>query len=211
MQDRFGFSIAFEEPFSREAVRTLLTAIRDAVAENWKLYRNEFTTDALVYPIDIESWTDAVFAKPLSYAPPSEGNYWFTSCREMSISPVNSWDGNAWLSFTRYPKCNIGVDISVPCRSIKESLGDREVWQLSRKWREAYVAKFGKEPDVSGPYIGDEEVLGPEWNDWWYERRNELDELPSAFPVARQCILNVRDHLQRALRTESSSLDEELV
>lgn len=76
MSDYYGFTIDYHEPFSREALRAVFTALRDAVADNWRRFRNEWTKDALRFPVDVDAWTDAVLSKPMVKVSKEERRVW---------------------------------------------------------------------------------------------------------------------------------------
>jgi hypothetical protein len=155
------------------------------------------------------AWTDAVFAQRLYRESPKEGGYWFTRSCTFSISPVNSFDGEASLWILRDAAERVGVRISVS-DSIQESIGNRELWRIYEEWRPLYVVRYGKEPVTWAPYINDDPVYDEAWHDWYLHRRIELDEMPSAYPVAKQCVLDVLKHLRKVFPVVSEVIDEPL-
>ena len=213
MSEYYGIKIVYREPFSRESVRTVLTALREAVADNWRLYRNEFTTDTLFHLVDVDAWTEIVFTKPMDRAPDYEGGYeWVpTPGFDTSFCPVNSFDGSASVSLLRYPGGMLGLGYSIPDSLFTETLGERELWRIYREWHRSYVARTGKEPkNVHAPYIPDDGFASDEEYFAWNDRRNELENMPPAYPVTQQCLYNVLHHLEKVYPVARVKIDDEI-
>ena len=210
MSDYFGITIDYREPFSRESLRAAFTALREAVAENWRLYRDEFTTDTLYHPVDVEAWTDAVLSKPMVKVSEEEGGYEHSPLfLDMSFSPVTT--GCATVFVHRYPDGTLGLRYSIPDCMFTETLGDRELWRIYREWHRSYVARTGKEPkNVHAPYIPDDGFASDEEYFAWNDRRNELENMPPAYPVTQQCLYNVLHHLEQVYPVARVEISDEI-
>ena len=210
MSDYFGITIDYREPFSRESLRAAFTALREAVAENWRLYRDEFTTDTLYHPVDVEAWTDAVLSKPMVKVSEEEGGYEHSPLfLDMSFSPVTT--GCATVFVRRYPDGTLGLGYAIPDCMFTETLGERELWRIYREWHRSYVARTGKEPkNVHAPYIPDDGFASDEEYFAWNDRRNELENMPPAYPVTQQCLYNVLHHLEQVYPVARVKIDDEI-
>ena len=214
MSEYYGITIVYREPYSRESVRTVLTALREAVADNWRLYRNEFTTDTLFHPVDVDAWTEIVFTKPMDRAPDYEGGYeWVpTPGFDTSFCPVCPFDGSASVSLLRYPGEKLGLRYSIPDSLFRQTLGERALWRLYEEWHSSYVARTGREPkNVHAPdclpndaFQSDDEYLA------WSARKDELQDMPLAYPITQQCLYNVLHHLEKVYPVARVEIDDEI-
>ena len=210
MSDYYGITIVYREPFSRDSLRAAFTALREAVADNWRLYRDEFTTDTLYHPVDVDAWTDAVLSKPMVTVSEEEGGYEHSPLfLDMSFSPVTT--GCAMVFVRRNPDGTLGLRYSIPDSMFGETLGERELWRIYREWHRSYVARTGKEPEkVHAPYIPDDGFASDEEYFAWNDRRNELENMPPAYPVTQQCLYNVLHHLEKVYPVARVEIDDEI-
>jgi|688.fasta_scaffold212277_2 hypothetical protein len=211
MSDDYGFTIDYREPFSREALRAVFTALREAVADNWRLYRDELTTDTLDHPVDVDAWTDAVLSNPMVKVSEEEGGYEHSPLFfHMSWSPVSCCC--ATVSVSRYPDGTLGLSFFNTDLMFGETLGERELWRLYEEWHSSYVARTGKEPkNVHAPdclpndaFPSDDEYLA------WSARKDQLQDMPLAYPITQQCLYNVLHHLEKVYPVERVEIDDEI-
>ncbi len=211
MSDDYGFTIDYREPFSRESLRAVFTALREAVADNWRLYRDEFTTDTLDHPVDVDAWTDAVLSKPMVKVPEEEGGYEHSPLFfDMSVSPVSS--GCATVFVRRYPDGTLGLRYSISDFRFRETLGERELWRLYEEYHRSYLARTGKNlvgghgPDwlPDDAFQSDDEFLA------WSARKDELQDMPLSYPVTQKCLYNVLHHLEKVYPVARVKIDDEI-
>jgi len=210
LSEYYGITIVYREPFSRDSLRAAFTALREAVADNWRLYRDEFTTDTLYHPVDVDAWTDAVLSKPMVKVSEEEGGYEHSPLFfDMSVSPVSS--GCAIVFVSRYPDGTLGLRYSIPDSMFGETLGERELCRLYEECHRSYVARTGKEPkNVHAPdclpidafQSGDEYLA-------WSARKDELQDMPLAYPITQQCLYNVLHHLEKVYPVARVEIDDE--
>lgn len=211
MSDDYGFTIDYHEPFSRDSLRAVFTALREAVADNWRLYRDEFTTDTLDHPVDVDAWTDAVLSKPMVKVPEEEGGYEHSPLFfDMSWSPVSCCCATVFVR--RYPDGTLGLGFCNTDLMFAETFGERELWRIYRDYHRSYLARTGKNlvgghgPDYlpSNAFQSDDEFLA------WSARKDELQDMPLAYPITQQCLYNVLHHLEKVYPVARVKIDDEI-
>ena len=94
----------------------------------------------------------------------------------------------------------------------RETLGERALWRLYEEWHRAYVARTGKEPkNVHAPdclpndaFQSDDEYLA------WSARKDELQNMPPAYPITQQCLYNVLHQLEKVYPVARVEISDEI-
>jgi hypothetical protein len=127
-----------------------------------------------------------------------------------SFCPVSCWA--PYLTFWRYGDGTMGVSVTVLSSTPRyERQADRERTRMEFEWeKERQSRGLPYNPAAIGP---EEDELDEEAYDAWWNRYNTLtnDDTPCVWPQNRQSLLNIIDHLKKALPVKEVRLDPPLL
>jgi len=208
MSDPLDAVIQFESPFSLQGTTRILDSVRAALIENW-----EACADTASKQAPCLDQLDTATAAPRIIDEIGQSERQFadgihtSEFREFRYSPVSVW--SASMDIWKYTDETIGVLLIVSENITCEVKGDRERWRMQSEWEEEKKRR-GEVlvPGSEGPEWGE---LDEEAYDAWWSKYNALAETPKVWPQNRRCLLNIVEHLKKALPVKEVRLDPRLL
>lgn len=203
MSEDYYARIRFQVPYQRSHVDKVLNAIASAVQDNWRLYRDQWSTPEPEYRVDTEE--RAELCDPLHLRDAVvEGLSYRRSTAEFgfSFSPLSARVAGLWLLEMDDGCLCVGVSVS---RSyLGETRGDRRRDRMEREWDDVRRNRGEAPPREIGPDLDD-----PEYDEW-YKEYYDLEETPNVWPQNKACINHIVRTLQGVLPVAEVSIDPQL-
>jgi hypothetical protein len=191
MSEPFGFALGYRAVFESDTIRTVLTALKQAVAENWERHRDRMSDPEPNVPLEVDAWLEKATPQSMKQSVADEKRL-FTEELFFSYSPISVWLGRIVLTKREEEKLDVMFIIAGSGRY--EAPRDRE------KYR-PHLRNQPHPPDAPQPWEDGYE----EWEEEWYAPYNV-----DIWSINRQCILHLLDRLKEALPVEYVSIDEML-
>lgn len=203
MLEQFTATIEYDAEFSPGNIRRCLLELREAIAENWREFSDEWSLSVPAAPIDVEGWTaqckpDSMF--PLGSFRESGAHVQFF---DMSFSPQSAYLGTVYI--TRLLDGRLSVGIGVPQAALYEDKGDREQYRMEWVWDEIRQQRGEDSSGKRGPDPGH-----PDYDAWWrkWNRLEDIEE--SVWPQNKKCLQRIIRRLAALFPVRQVEIDDAL-
>jgi hypothetical protein len=207
MSDPVSAYVKYRAPFSFDSVAHLIESVRAAVSENWENHSDDKSAKSpdvgeLKLPEAARQLADDIAAGVREWS----GGDRSANARYFSFCPLST--RRSYVSFWRYADGTIGVGLVAPESVTREVQGDRERDSIELEWDDE-KKRSGKPLSsvFEGPQEG--EMVEEDYFAWW-DKYHALGDTPSIWPQNRQCLLNIIEHLKKALPVREIEIDPRL-